>query len=410
MVASGTAVAQGITMVFSPLITRLYGPEAFGLLGTFMAIVGVITPIAALSYPIAIVLPKKDRDAWGLAKLSALIALGMSGLVALLLSIARDGIVEMLRVQEIGQYVLLLPLVIVFSAWIQINRQWLIRKKMFKVTAKVAVLQAFILNCAKAGMGTIKPLGAVLIVLYTFGNVLHNFMLSCGVKRTIKHQERDSKFSKVYLWKLAKEHHHFALYQTPQVLLNAISQSLPVLMLAAYFGPATAGFYALCKRILTIPSDLIGKSVGDVFYPMISEAAHLNKNFSSLLFKATATLALIGFFPFSVVYAFGPWLFGYVFGAEWVEAGEYARWLSIWLFFVFMNPPSVKALIVLKKQHISVVINIISVFLRAGAIVFSAWWLKSALVAVAVYSIVGVLHNVVFISVAYNCSKAKRRH
>jgi len=37
IVATGTAGAQAITMAFSPINTRLYGPEAFGILGTFTA-------------------------------------------------------------------------------------------------------------------------------------------------------------------------------------------------------------------------------------------------------------------------------------------------------------------------------------------------------------------------------------
>lgn len=41
IVATGTAGAQAITMAFAPIITRLYGPEAFGLLGTFMAILAI---------------------------------------------------------------------------------------------------------------------------------------------------------------------------------------------------------------------------------------------------------------------------------------------------------------------------------------------------------------------------------
>lgn len=56
--ASGTAMAQVISMLLAPIITRLYGPEAYGMMGTFMAIIGIFTPIAALTYPIAIVLPK----------------------------------------------------------------------------------------------------------------------------------------------------------------------------------------------------------------------------------------------------------------------------------------------------------------------------------------------------------------
>ncbi len=122
VVASGTAGAQAIVIAFSPIITRLYGPEAFGILGTFMAIVAVITPLAALSYPVAIVLPKKDSDARGIARLSAYIALGVSALTALVLLAAGDRIVKLLQVQEVSSFIWLLPVVILFAALLQINQ------------------------------------------------------------------------------------------------------------------------------------------------------------------------------------------------------------------------------------------------------------------------------------------------
>ncbi len=56
-VAMGTALSQAIAMAFSPLITRLYGPEAFGLQSVFVTVVGLVSTVAALGYPTAIVLP-----------------------------------------------------------------------------------------------------------------------------------------------------------------------------------------------------------------------------------------------------------------------------------------------------------------------------------------------------------------
>ena len=53
LVASGTVGARAITMAFSSIITKLYGPEAFGLLGAFVAVLAIVMPIAALSYPVA---------------------------------------------------------------------------------------------------------------------------------------------------------------------------------------------------------------------------------------------------------------------------------------------------------------------------------------------------------------------
>ena len=69
-VASGTAVAQAIAMALSPVITRLYGPEAFGQLGVFTSTVSLFAPAEALTLPIAIVLPERDGEAKQLVKLS----------------------------------------------------------------------------------------------------------------------------------------------------------------------------------------------------------------------------------------------------------------------------------------------------------------------------------------------------
>ena len=60
---TGTAAAQVVTMAFAPVVARQYGPAAFGAVGAFMAVLGVLAPVASLTYPIAMVLPRSDADA-----------------------------------------------------------------------------------------------------------------------------------------------------------------------------------------------------------------------------------------------------------------------------------------------------------------------------------------------------------
>lgn len=74
VVVTGAAGAQATNMAFAPIITGLYGPDAFGVLGAFMAILAALASLAALSYPIAIVLPKDDFDVRLLVKASLSIA------------------------------------------------------------------------------------------------------------------------------------------------------------------------------------------------------------------------------------------------------------------------------------------------------------------------------------------------
>src|SRR5699024_8920966 len=124
----------------------------------------------------------------------------------------------------------------------------------------------------------------------------------------------------------------------------AFSQSLPVLMLAGFFGPASAGFYSLGRATLAMPTALLGKAISDVFYPHIAEAVHKDKNIYHPLLKTTLLLLLIGVVPFGIIILWGPILFELVFGHSWNQAGEYARWLSIWLLFGFVNRPVVSAI------------------------------------------------------------------
>ncbi len=65
----------------------------------------------------------QDNDTRGIARLSAYIALGVAGLTALVLLAAGGHIVNLLQVQEVSSYIWLLPLVILFAAWLQINQK-----------------------------------------------------------------------------------------------------------------------------------------------------------------------------------------------------------------------------------------------------------------------------------------------
>lgn len=398
-------------MAFAPIITRLYGPEAFGVLGTFTAILAVLTPLAALSYPIAIVLPKHDADALGLAKLSLGIAVAMSLLAALILMLFKAPIVNAFNLEAVESFILLLPLAMLFSAGMAVMSQWVIRKKLFKIKAKVAVLQALWLNTAKAGIGLFSPLAAVLVLLATVGSALHALMLWTGVRKSpdgqLPEANRDEALgSKALAWR----HRDFAYYRTPQIVLNAASQSMPVLMLASFFGPAAAGFYALGRMVMSMPAALIGKAVGDVFYPRISEAAHSQESLSKLVIKATLALLAVGVIPFGTVFLFGPFLFSFVFGEAWLIAGEYARWLALWLLFMFANQPAIKALPVISAQGFHLIFTCFTITFRAIALLVGYKIFGNDLVAVALYGLVSMLLNMILIGITVSlCYKYDSR-
>lgn len=411
VVATGTAGAQAITLAFSPIITRMYGPEAFGLLGTFIATLGIVTPIAALTYPIAIVLPKSDDDAKALAKLSFGISLIIALLLSIILFLASEEIAALLGIQAIAGFILLIPLAMFFNALQQIMQQWLIRKKQFKVTARVAVSQSLILNISKVGVGWFWPVGAVLIVLSTLGNALYAAQLWFGAKRwTDKGGRIDELTAKVSLKKVAYKYRDFALYRSPQVLVNAISQSLPVLILASFFGPAAAGFFSLGRSVLLAPVSLIGGSIGNVFFPNIVEIINRGENPIRFLNKATIATFLVGLIPFAFIMFFGPYIFDFVFGAEWYVAGEYAQWMALWLLISLAARPLIATIPVVEMQGMFLLYEIVFLGFKILALGVAGYIYNDALLAVALYSLVTAgFYVLLYMSVVFLLHKNYKR-
>ncbi|HLR51717.1 MAG TPA: oligosaccharide flippase family protein [Candidatus Avamphibacillus sp.] len=405
IMATGTAAAQAVSMGLSPIITRLYGPEAFGVMGVFMAIVQIIAPIAALTYPIAIVLPKNDENAKGLIRLSLYTSSAVATVTALILLFFNKQIVELFQIGEIAAFLYLIPIVILFSGLMQVSEQWLIRTKQFGINAKVAFLQSVIINGSKVGVGLIHPVATVLVVLSASANGLRALMMMLFARKSNYKQSTELQDNQLSIKELAKKHRDFPLFRAPEVFLNAVSQGLPVLLLTTFFGPASAGFYTIGRTVLSLPTQLIGKSVGDVFYPRISEAANNGENINRLIKKATLSLGAVGIIPYGIVFLFGPWLFGFVFGAEWVTAGEYARWIALWSLFGFMNRPSVMAMPVLSAQLFHLKFTAIMLVTRIVALAIGYFFFSSDLIAIALFAVSGAVLNFALILITLHKSK-----
>lgn len=387
--ASGIGLSQLITITFSPIITRLYGPEAFGIQGTFNAVISLATPIIALAYPIAIILPEKDDSAIKIAQLSLIISLLISSICYILLSTEKDLISDVIGIKNIENYVYLVPTSMLLICWTQISQQWLIRKKQYSIIAKTYITNTTIINLTKSIIGIINPTGITLIVINTLGYALHSSLMLIGIKKNTKLNV--NKKNKIKFIAIAKKYVDFPLYRAPQNLINASSQSLPILLLTTFFSPTIAGYYTLARLVMGIPSALLGKAVNDVFYPRINEGLKRGENIAELVVKATLVMAAIGIIPLGLITIFGPYLFSAIFGSNWLISGEYARWLGIFFFFNFINKPSVAAVPVLKIQKGLLIYELFSTGLKIIAFTTGAFIFNNDIWAIGLFSISGAM-------------------
>ena len=410
---SGTAGAQLINLALVPVIMRIYGPESFGVLGTFQSVSMILITVAALTYPTAIALPRREADAKRLIRLSLGVAFVIALAMTLLLWLFGAQLAEMMGIGILIPYLLLLPFTMFTGAVMEICQQWLYRTAQFRLTATAATTHAILYNSIRCGAGLIMASPPVLVVTTALYYAVHSTILIVGILFTRKKRVRAPEPElehKEPIQSVARRYRDFPIFRAPQVLINATAVNMPTLVLASMFGAVPAGFFALCAQVVSMPNNLIGKAVGDVYYPRITHAIHDKEPLVPLLLKGTAGLAGVGFIPFTTLAIIGPWLFYFVFCAQWHAAGEYARWLALAEFAGFMARPCLVAIPALELQGRYLIVEIASTVLRVAGALFGGLVFKDPLAVVICYAAVnGAINFTVIGLVLIQARKWDRR-
>jgi len=390
----GAATAQFITIAFSPLITRLYGPEAFGAVGVFTATVLIIASFADLMYGTAIVLPPTEAEARSLLKLSAIVCLAISLLSLLGFGIYRQEIADAVGFSASPELLLFAPLMILLSGLCQPLHHWLYRQGKFNEISRINIVEALANNASKVMFGVVAATTPVLLILGVASKILQTVLLWLRARPTVMRKDAPAPSAEesdeaASLSSVAYRYRDFPLFRAPQKWLKDLSFSIPSLMFASLLGPAAVGFYLLSTRVIHLPNTVIAEAAGPVFLARIAKATHQSQSLRPILLKGSLGLAAIGLLPFGLVALVGPSLFALVFGAEWAIAGEYARWLSLSSYLSFIAVPTLSAVPLMGLQGHLLVYELVTAAIRAGALAFGALYFGGDVVAIALFSIVG---------------------
>lgn len=344
---SWVVVAQGLTMLVMPLLTRLYHPDQFGIYSLFVNASAMIAVVAALRYEYAIVLPEDERDAralvWGSLLLSATVAGATWVIGAVVLRYLPGSQMQSLR-PWLGWFAAAVFLTAAYSVFMY----WALRRKAFKPLAiSRVVIAAGMAGVQLAAALFFGPYTALLIAAMVIGQVAG---VAYIVARTGFH------FRELPAWPaitaVARRYVAFPKYSALSSLLNAVSSMLPVAMLTLLFSPAVAGLFAVADKVVRTPSVLFGSSLQQVFYQRLAESRSDAAACRALLLRTWRYLILIGLVPMVIVALAGPWLFGFVFGHQWHEAGVYARILTIGLFVHFVAYPTTNGIVAFERQGV----------------------------------------------------------
>ncbi len=360
---SGTTIASLILILSSPILTRYFGPEAFGFFAVFTSITGLLSIIACLRYELAIVLPESDEMAANLLALCFIIDILFSVLLFIIFGLFGNVIVTLLNIQTFERYLWLIPVMVFLSGSYVALNYWNTRTKQYQRLA--------ISRVASTGVTTATQIGAGYSGYGTAGSLIGASVLGTFASASILGAQifrEDKEFIKKSLhWgKIVdgfKHYKNFPLYSSISAFINNLSWQLPVLLLSTYFTPTIVGLYALGFRVLQFPGYLVGSAIGQVFFQRAAEAQNENK-LSLVVEDIFRVLVSIDLFPCLILTFVGADLFSFIFGPTWAESGIYIQILSIWAFIWMLTSPLSSIFAVLDKLDYDLYIQILILITR----------------------------------------------
>ena len=318
---TATAVAQGIGVAASPVLTRLYGPESYGVYGLWLALLAPVGPLLSLRYELAIVPAGNDEEALALARLAMRLTLAMGG--ALFIAI----LVWELAVPGpswLGGTLLLLPAAATAMTVLATGAFVSNRAGDYARIGQGRVAAATVGAGVQVVGGMVLPTPLSLAAGRTLG-LLSGALLNSRAIKAVGGRGECSPSRR----DIARRHRNYPLRLAPAHVMGAVAQALPIYVVGAAGGAVTSGYYALGVQVFALPSTLIAGSLGDVFRERAASSQRAIGNYRRVMMRTLAHSV-----PAGVAVAIGgamavPLLVVPVIGDEWAGAQPILQALAV---------------------------------------------------------------------------------
>jgi O-antigen/teichoic acid export membrane protein len=387
---SGTVIAQSITIIASPVITRMYSPDNMGMLASYNAIISILGVIATGCYDQAIVLPENEDDTNAVAFLGVGIAIVFGFIVAMIFLFLGTPLRYILKLQEISRgWLHCIGFAVALIGIDAILNKLIIRSRHFKILAFTQITQQLGVNGIKISSALLGMGSGGLYFASISGYLIRVLQLFLSTKNRFLKNKKVPDLNKIQ--EMAERYKKFPLVNAWSVILNSASTQVPVIVITSMFSATVTGYYSLSHRILSLPMAFIGQSVAQVFLDRAARARNSPDELAKITVSIYKRLLLIGSVSMSVITFYGDILFPFVFGSEWVTAGKYAQWLSLWLVFVLSGSPLSSIYTILERQGEGLIINIIMFVSRIGVIIIARQMGFSDINMIALFSVLGAI-------------------
>lgn len=378
--ATGSVLAQLMTIIASPILTRLYSTEEIGLYTLIITAVSMFGGVVCGRYDMSIVSVKDRDDALALIKLSFILC----AIFSLLISIGYSMYYYFLGQANISNLMVFIVIfLLLFANGItNILTSFNNRKREYNLITSVQVLKSFGRNSIMVVSGLLS-LGSIGLML---SQVIGQFLgLNRQAKSLKSYLRQIINIGNTDLVRVAKSNYKQPIFSVPAIFANNFSYSSINLFIGSLFGLTTLAYYAMSFRMLGLPLNVVSINVSKVYFEEASREYNATNQYRKPFLKTSLFLLIIAIPMVSFMYFLAPSLFGWLFGEGWEVAGHYVSILSPMFGIRFIVSALSIGMIISKKQNIELIINLL--FLTASIVLFFITRINSYNIEQYLYSI-----------------------
>lgn len=336
LLMSGTIVAQFITFGLSFVLTRMYLPDAFGRYTIFMGVAGVLAAAATGAFDRVIVLAKTLQEARQAATLTMVTSVSVALIIVLMISVLILTGESSIMPIPIIDAAIFLPAFILCYAGAQVFIYSSLREDRVQFLSVIKVVQSAVMGIVQLSTAGISAISGLIM-----GNVSGLFILAvvgAHWRWKIGSFRRDLKVNS--LLTAARANIRFPQYIMPNELIDNLSNQVPILLIGTFFTLSDAGHYGLAIMMLSAPSALVGRAMGQAFLQYLGSHGDDTLQLRQLMYRVWGVMAMVSIMPFAAILIAGDAIFSIAFGSQWELSGTVAQALSILLFVKFVSSPT----------------------------------------------------------------------
>lgn len=399
--SSGMIIGQIITLLTTPILTRLYSDSDYGDYGIIVSMASIIIGVIGLGLNSAIMVQKEDKNADRVFRISIILQ-GVLSTVIMIILLLISGAIQVFQsnlpyvLSLILAYLYICSMIMYNALRIYINRRKLDNVLFFNPLILAVSNLLLTLPLAFLRLGAIGLLTGQLVA-YAISSVC---MIRKANPFTCNIQAGDLK----YVWRECKK---FIVYQYPSNLIGTASTQIPNVILSNQFGNGSLGNYSMCIKLFNMPLHLIVQPIQNVYFRFVSQDNSDYEQIARFSYSLITKVCYVALIPSIVLMSFGEKVLPFVLGPSWKLAGYFTQIMVIPFVMGFCYNCITYCRVSIGKQKINMFTSLVHLVLTVSALFAGIVWGKSVEAAILSFAVSETIMNIANVFITFACLKKK---